>query len=121
MHLSPSSFHYSCVLRAWPRGDGHARCLRHQVPGHEAAWALLLNTLERNPLRSSWSKCFSTTFLWRYIVAKQLSDQISDLSARAKNLETAVTAARKEGHDKLVSLTAQARASATAAVDKVKQ
>jgi hypothetical protein len=54
-------------------------------------------------------------------VAKQLSDQLSDLSARAKNLETAVAAAQKEGHDKLVSLTAQARASATAAVDKVKK
>ena len=54
-------------------------------------------------------------------MAKQLSDQLSDLAARAKNLETAVTAARKEGHDKLVSLTAQARASATAAVDKMKQ
>ena len=54
-------------------------------------------------------------------MAKQLSDQLSYLSARAKNLETAVTAAQKEGHDKLVSRTAEARASATASVDKVKQ
>ena len=54
-------------------------------------------------------------------MAKRLSDQLSDLSVRAKNLETAVTAAQKEGHDKLVSRTAEARASATAAVDKVKQ
>ena len=52
---------------------------------------------------------------------KPLSDQLSDLSVRAKNLETAVKAAQKEGHDKLVSRTAEARASATAAVDKVKQ
>ena len=54
-------------------------------------------------------------------MVKRLSDQLSDLAARAKNLETAVTAAQKEGHDKLVSRTAEARASATAAVDKVKQ
>jgi hypothetical protein len=52
---------------------------------------------------------------------KPLSDQLSDLSVRAKNVETAVKAAQKEGHDKLVSRTAEARASATAAVDKVKQ
>ena len=35
--------------------------------------------------------------------------------------KTAVTAAQKEGHDKLVARTAEARASATASVDKVKQ
>ena len=54
-------------------------------------------------------------------MGKRLSDQLSDLSVRAKNVETAVTAAQKEGYDKLVSRTAEARASATAAVDKVKQ
>ena len=54
-------------------------------------------------------------------MVKRLSDQLSDLSVRAKNLETAVIAAQKEGQDKLVSRTAEARASATAAVDKVKQ
>ena len=52
---------------------------------------------------------------------KRLSEQLSDLSVRAKNLETAVAAAQKEGHDKVVARTAEARASATASVDKVKQ
>jgi hypothetical protein len=54
-------------------------------------------------------------------MVKRLSDQLSDLSARAKNLETAVTAAQKESHDKLVSRTEEAHASAIALVDKVKQ
>ena len=54
-------------------------------------------------------------------MVKRLSDQLSDLSVRAKNLETAVAAAQKEGHDKVVARTAEARASATASVDKVKQ
>jgi hypothetical protein len=54
-------------------------------------------------------------------MVKRLSDQLADLSVHAKNVESAVTAAQKEGHDKLVSRTAEARASATAAVDKVKQ
>jgi hypothetical protein len=54
-------------------------------------------------------------------MVKPLSDQLSDLSARAKNVENAVTAAQKEGHEKVVARTAEARASATAAVDKMKQ
>lgn len=54
-------------------------------------------------------------------MVKPLSAQLSDLSVRAKNLETAVTAAQKEGHDKLVSRAAEARTSAAAAIDKVKQ
>ncbi len=54
-------------------------------------------------------------------MVKRLSDQLSDLSVRAKNLENAVTAAQKEGHDKVMARTAEARASATASVDKVKQ
>ena len=54
-------------------------------------------------------------------MVKRLSDQLSDLSVRAKNAENAVMAAQKEGHDKVVARTAEARASATAAVDKVKQ
>ena len=54
-------------------------------------------------------------------MVKRLSDQLSDLSVRAKNFENAVMAAEKEGHDKLVARAADARASATAAVDKVKQ
>ena len=54
-------------------------------------------------------------------MAKRLSDRLSDLSARAKNIEDAVAAAEKEGHDKVVARAAEARASATAAVDRVKQ
>ena len=54
-------------------------------------------------------------------MVKRLSDRLSDLSLRAKNVEDAVMAAQKEGHDKLVARTAEARASATAAVDKLKQ
>src|SRR5580765_5664460 len=52
---------------------------------------------------------------------KRLSDQLTDLSARAKKLEDAAMAAQKEGHDKVVARTTEARASATAAVDKLKQ
>ena len=54
-------------------------------------------------------------------MAKRLSERLSELSLRAKNLEDAVMAAQKEGHDKLMARTAEARASATAAVDKLKQ
>src|SRR5262245_57881219 len=52
---------------------------------------------------------------------KRLSDQLSDMSAQAKNVENAVMAAQKEERDKVAARTAEARASATAAVDKVKQ
>jgi uncharacterized protein YdcH (DUF465 family) len=54
-------------------------------------------------------------------MVKRLSDQLSDLALRAKNVENAAMAAEKEGHDKVVARTAEARASATAAVDKLKQ
>jgi hypothetical protein len=54
-------------------------------------------------------------------MVKRLSDRLSDLSLRAKNVENAAMAAEKEGHDKVVARTAEARASATAAVDKLKQ
>ncbi len=54
-------------------------------------------------------------------MAKRLSEQLSDLSARAKDVENAVMAAQKEGHDKVVARMTEARASATAAVDKVKK
>ena len=54
-------------------------------------------------------------------MVKRLSDQLSDLAARAKNVENAAMAGQKEGHDKVVARTAEARASATAAVEKVKQ
>jgi len=54
-------------------------------------------------------------------MAKRLSEQLSDLSTRAKSIEDAVIAAQKEGRDKLLARTTAARASATAAVDKMKQ
>jgi hypothetical protein len=55
------------------------------------------------------------------IVVKRLSDQLADLSVRVRNVENAVIAAEKEGHDKMVARTAEARVAATEAVDKVKQ
>jgi phage shock protein A len=54
-------------------------------------------------------------------MVKRLSDQLSDLSVRAKKLEDAAMAAQKEGQEKMVARTAEARASATAAVEKMKQ
>jgi hypothetical protein len=53
--------------------------------------------------------------------AKPLSEQLADLSVRAKNAEDAVAAAQKEAHDKVVARKEQARAAATAAVEKVNQ
>lgn len=52
---------------------------------------------------------------------KKLSEQLADLSVRAKNTEDAVTAAEKETHDKVEARKQQARAAATAAVEKVNQ
>ena len=54
-------------------------------------------------------------------MAKRLSEQLADLSVRAKNNEDAVTAAEKEAHDKIVARQQQARAAATTAVEKVNQ
>jgi hypothetical protein len=54
-------------------------------------------------------------------MTKRLSEQLADLSVRAKNTEDAVTAAEKEAHDKIVVRKQQARAAATAAVEKVNQ
>jgi len=51
----------------------------------------------------------------------RLSEQLATLSVHAKNAEDAVSAAQKETHDKLVARRAQARDSASAAVEKVKQ
>jgi hypothetical protein len=42
--------------------------------------------------------------------AKPLSEQLADLSVRAKNAEDAVAAAQKEAHDKVVARKEQARA-----------
>jgi len=52
-------------------------------------------------------------------MAKQLSEQLADLSVHAKRAEDAVAAARKETHDKIMSRWEQARADATATTEKV--
>jgi hypothetical protein len=49
----------------------------------------------------------------------KLSEQLADLSVRAKNAEDAAAAAQKEAHDKIVARKQQARAAATTAVEKV--
>ena len=54
-------------------------------------------------------------------MAKRLSEQLADLSVHAKNAEDAADAAQKEAHDKIVARKEQARAAATAAVEKVNQ
>src|SRR5262245_43196463 len=54
-------------------------------------------------------------------MAKALSQQLADLSVRAKNTEDAVTAARKEAHDKSEARKVQARAAAAKATEKVNQ
>jgi hypothetical protein len=52
---------------------------------------------------------------------KKLSEQLADLSVRAKNTEDAVAAAETEAHDKIVARKEQARATATKAMEKVQQ
>jgi hypothetical protein len=52
---------------------------------------------------------------------KRLSDQLADLSVRAKSAEQALDAAEKEAHDKLVARTQKAHAAATEAIEKVNQ
>ena len=52
---------------------------------------------------------------------KPISEQLADLSVRAKSTENAVAAAQKEAHDKLVARKQQAHAAATSAVEKVNQ
>ena len=54
-------------------------------------------------------------------MAKQLSEQLADLSVHAKQAEDAAAAAKKETHDKIMSRWEQARADATATTDKVNQ
>ncbi len=54
-------------------------------------------------------------------MTKRLSEQLADLSVRAKNTEDAWAAAEKEAHEKIAARKAQARAAATAAVEKVNQ
>ena len=52
-------------------------------------------------------------------MTKPLSEQLSDLSVHAKNVEDAFAAAQKEGHDKIVARAKEAHAAATAAVADV--
>jgi hypothetical protein len=54
-------------------------------------------------------------------MAKRLSEQLSDLSVRAKSAEQALDAAEKEAHNKIVARKEQAYAAATKAVEKVNQ
>src|SRR6516165_10317360 len=54
-------------------------------------------------------------------MAKKLSEHLAELSVRAKKTEDAVAAAQTEAHDKIVARREQARAAATAAVEKVNQ
>jgi hypothetical protein len=50
---------------------------------------------------------------------KPLSEQLAELSVRAKHAEDALTAAKKEAHDKVLARKEEARAAATAAVEKI--
>jgi hypothetical protein len=54
-------------------------------------------------------------------MAKPLSQQLADLSVRAKNTEDAVAAAQKEEHNKIEARKEQARAAAAKATEKVNQ
>lgn len=54
-------------------------------------------------------------------MTKRLSEQLADLSVRAKSAEQALDAAEKEAHDKVVTRKEQAHAAATKAVEKVNQ
>ena len=50
---------------------------------------------------------------------KPLSEQLAELSVRAKHAEDALAAAKKETQDKVLARKEQARAAATAAAEKV--
>ena len=52
-------------------------------------------------------------------MAQPLSEQLAELSVRAKHAEDAVAAAQKEAHDKIMARRDQARAAATEAIEKV--
>jgi hypothetical protein len=54
-------------------------------------------------------------------MAKPLSEQLADLSVRAKSVEDTAAAAQKEAHDKIAARKEKARSAATAAVEKVNQ
>jgi hypothetical protein len=50
-------------------------------------------------------------------MTKPLSEQLADLSVRAKHAEDAFSAAQKEAHDKIEARKQKARADATTAVE----
>ena len=52
---------------------------------------------------------------------KKFSEQLTDMSVRAKKAEDAVAAAQNEVHDKIAERREKARLAATAAVEKVNQ
>ena len=52
-------------------------------------------------------------------MAKPLSEQLAELSVRAKHAEDALAAAKKEAHDRVVARKEKARAAATVAAEKV--
>jgi hypothetical protein len=54
-------------------------------------------------------------------MAKPLSEQLSELSARAKTAEDHVAAAQQEAHDKLIARRDQSRAAVEQAINKVDQ
>ena len=54
-------------------------------------------------------------------MVKPLSEQLADLSGRAKRAEDAFSAAQKEAHEKIETRKQEARAAATTAIEKVNQ
>jgi hypothetical protein len=54
-------------------------------------------------------------------MAKPLSQQLADLSVRAKNAEDTIVAASNEAHEKIEARKEEARAAAAKATEKVKQ
>src|SRR5262249_30567872 len=54
-------------------------------------------------------------------MTRRLSEQLADLSVRAKSAEQELDTAEKEAHDKIVARKEQAHAAATKAIDKVNQ
>jgi uncharacterized membrane protein YheB (UPF0754 family) len=54
-------------------------------------------------------------------MVKPLSEQLADLSARAKSAEDAATQAKTETHDRIVARMEQVQTAATAATEKVDQ
>ena len=53
-------------------------------------------------------------------MAKRLSEQLADLSVRAKNVEDAFGAAQKEAREKLETRKEEARAAARNAIERVR-